>query len=190
MGIKETPSGHNRDALFTKPRFGSIEAEQAWKKKRKAAREKQKVRIAVAPECSVETVRGVSRKASEELSRAECGGPVNLEQLEKVGVVIHLTESEFKINNGTARHVIGSKAIIGARKIHDVGEVVEASDFDKADEPGFQYTNSQGHHVTAESVKHPAGEETLRRLVKAGFIKELKRRSAVQKAIKEARGDG
>jgi hypothetical protein len=189
MGIKETPSGHNADALFSKPRFGSTDTEEAWKKKCKAAREKQKVRIAVSPECSVETVRGVSRKASEELSQAECGGRANLEQLEKVGVVICLTESEFLINTGQAKHVIGRKAIIGAKKIHDVGEVVQASDFDKPDEPSFSFTTSEGFHKEAKAIKHPSGEETLRRLVKAGWIEELKTRAKVQAAIKAARGE-
>jgi hypothetical protein len=189
MGISEAPSGHNRDALFTKPRFGSTDTEDAWKKKCKAARVKQKVRIAVAPDCFVETVGGVKRCATEELTQAEVGGRVNLEQLEKVGVVICLSESEFKINNGTARHVIGRKAIIGSKKIHDVGEVVEASDFDRADDPAFSYTNTQGHHKEAEAVTYPSGEETLRRLVKNGFVQEMKTRAAVQKAIKAARGE-
>jgi hypothetical protein len=188
MGIKETPSGHNADALFSKPRFGSTDTEEAWKKKCKSVREKQKVRIAVAPECAVETVRGVTRKDGEELTAPELGGLVNLEQLERVGAVIHLTESEFLISTGQARHVIGRKAIIGSKKIHDVGEVVQASDFDKPDEPSFSFTTSEGFHKTAKAIKHPSGEETLRRLVKAGFIKELKTRAKVQAAIKAARG--
>jgi hypothetical protein len=189
MGVQEMPSGHNADALWTKPKFGSLESEEKWKKRCKTVREKQKVRIAVAPECSVETVRGVSRKAGEELSQAECGGRANLEQLEKVGVVIHLSESEFLIATGEARHVIGRKAIIGTKKIHDVGEVVQASDFDKADEPSFSFTTSEGFHKTAKAIKHPSGEETLQRLVKRGFIREVKRAAAVRKAIAEAKGE-
>ena len=187
--IKEIPSAHTHDALFSKPKFGSKESEQKWKAKRKTARERQKVRIAVSPECSVETVRGVSRKAGEELSQAEVGGLGNLTQLEKVGVVIHLSDSEFKINNGEARHVIGKKAIIGTKKILDVGEVVSAEDFAKADEPSFQYTNSAGHHVTTNPVKYESGEEVLRRLVKSGLIEERRTRAKVQAAIKAARGE-
>ena len=188
MGVKEIPSGHNRDVLHSKPRFGSPETEQAWKKKCKVAGNKQTVRIAVAPECSVETVRGVTRKAGEELTPQECGGPVNLEQLERVGVVIHLSEHEWKINNGKARHVV-TKAHTSPSGIKDVGDVVEAREYDKDDEPSFQYTNSAGHHVTADPVKHPSGEETLRRLVKAGLIEERKTRAKVQAAIKAARGE-
>jgi hypothetical protein len=188
MGIKEAPSGHNADALFTKPRFGSLETEQVWKKKCKSVREKQKERIAVSPECSVTTIGGVVRRAAEELTVQDVGGLMNLERLEKVGVVIHLSEHEWKINNGQARHVV-LKAHTSPSGIKDVGDVVEASEYDKADEPSFQYTNSQGHHITAPLVKHPSGEETLLRLVKAGLIEERKRTAAVRKAIKEARGE-
>ena len=188
MGIRETPSGHNADALFTKPRFGSKDAEHAWKKKCKAAREKQKVRIAVAPECVVETVRGVKRCAREELTVQDCGGRGNLEQLAKIGVVIRLSEHELKINTGTARNVV-LRAHTSPTGIKDVGDVVEAREYDKDDEPAFTYTNSAGHHVTTDPVKHPSGEETLRRLVKAGLIEERKTRAKVQKAIKAARGE-
>jgi hypothetical protein len=188
MGVKEIPSGHNRDALFNKPRFGSPETEQEWKKKCKAVREKQKVRIAVAPECVVETVRGVKRCASEELTPQECGGPVNLEQLTKVGAVIYLTAHELKINTGQARHVV-LRAHTSPTGIKDVGDVVEAPEYDKADEPSFQYTNAQGHHVTTDPVKYESGEEVLRRLVKSGLIEERKTRAKVQAAIKAARGE-
>ena len=189
MGVLEAPTGQSRDVLFSKPKFGSLESDQAWKKKCKSVRPKQTEKIAVSPECSVTTIGGVVRRAGEELTQAEVGGPVNLDQLAKIGVVIHLTESEFLINTGQAKHVIGRKAIIGAKKIHDVGEVVQPSDFDRPDEPSFSFTNAQGHHKTAEAIKHPSGEETLQRLVKAGWIKELKRTAAVRKAIAEAKGE-
>ena len=188
MGIRETPSGHNADALFTKPRFGSPESEEKWKKKCKAARLKQMWLIAVAPECVVETVRGVKRCASEELSQADCGGLGNLEQLAKIGVVIYLTAHELKINTGQARNVV-LRAHTSPTGIKDVGDVVESSEYDKADEPSFQYTNAQGHHVTTNPVKYESGEEVLRRLVKAGLIEERKTRAKVQAAIKAARGE-
>jgi hypothetical protein len=189
MGVLEAPSGHNRDVLFNKPRQGSEDGVEAAKKKNEAAHKTRKERISVADGCSVTTIAGVVRRSGEELTQAEVGGPVNLDQLAKIGVVIHLTESEFLINTGQARHVIGRKAIIGAKKIHDVGEVVQASDFDKPDEPSFSFTTSEGHHKTAEAIKHPSGEETLRRLVKAGWIEERKTRAKVQAAIKAARGE-
>jgi hypothetical protein len=188
MGVKEIPSGHSQDALFNKPKFGSLEREQEWKKKCKAAREKQKVRIAVAPECAVETVRGVSRKAGEELTVQDCGGLGNAEQLARVGSVIHLSEHELKINTGAARHVV-LRAHTSPSGIKDVGDVVESSEYDKADEPSFQYTNAQGHHITTDPVKYESGEEMLRRLVKSGLIEERKTRAKVQAAIKAARGE-
>jgi hypothetical protein len=188
MGVLEAPTGQSRDVLFNKPKFGSPESEQAWKKKCKSVRAKQTEKIAVSPECSVTTIGGVVRRPGEGLTVQDCGGLGNVEQLAKIGPVIHLSEHEVKINTGQARHVV-LKAHTSPTGIKDVGDVVEAPEYDKADEPAFTYTNAQGHHKAAEAIKHPPGEETLRRLVKAGLIEERKTRAKVQAAIKAARGE-
>jgi hypothetical protein len=190
MGIKERPSGHSADAVFTKPRFGSPDAVEAWEKKCKANRERQKVAIAVSPGCSVETVGGVSRKAGEEVTVQELGGPVNLDQLAKIGVVLHLNEHELKINTGVARHVVLQSHTMPGRRIADVGDVVEASDYHIDDEPERTYADPvTGRITTRPAVEYPSGEEKLRELVKRGFIEERKTRAKVQAAIKAARGE-
>jgi len=152
------------------------------------ARKSQKYWIAVAPKCTVTTIGDVVRHGDEELTLAEIGGRGNLDQLERIGVVIHLSESEFKVNNGLAKHVV-TRSVTYAGKIHAPGDVVEPEDFVKADEPEFQYTDRNGAHRVSPSRTHPSGEEKLRELVKRGFIEERKRVAAVQKAIKEARGE-
>jgi hypothetical protein len=188
MGVLEAPTGQSRDVLFNKPRFGSTETEEAWKKACKSVREKQKARIGVSPECSVTTIGGVVRGGREELTAQEVGGLVNLDQLAKIGVVIHLSEHEWKINNGAARHVV-LRAHTSPSGIKDVGDVVEASEYDKANEPAFSFTTSQGHHKEAAAVTYPSGEEKLRELVKKGLVEERKTRAKVQAAIKAARGE-
>jgi hypothetical protein len=188
MGVLEAPTGQSRDVLFNKPKFGSLEREQEWKKKCKSVRAKQTEKIAVSLECSVTTIGGVVRRAGEELTVQDCGGLGNVEQLAKVGVVIHLSEHELKINTGIARHVV-TRAHTSPSGIKDVGDVVEASEYDKADEPSFSYTNAVGHHITTDPVKYESGEEMLRRLVKAGLIEERKTRAKVQAAIRAAKGE-
>ena len=99
MGIRDI-SPQDFTAPYKRPRFGSVEAEEAWKKRQADRRAVQKLIAEVAEACSIETVRGTTLRDGEEVTPADVGGQVNLDRLARIGAVNQVSENQAKTNAG------------------------------------------------------------------------------------------
>jgi|GEM_PF-5281782 len=182
MGIQDI-SSENFVAPYTRPHFGTAEAEEAWKQRQAKRREKQKVIAEVAEGCSVSTVGGAMKRDGEELAPGDVGGMANLERLARVGAVNMISENQLKSNAGEYEYTATRSFTHGGR-IYDVGEGFSAEELDvPATEPERVVT------LDGKIVEHPGrpaipGAETVESLIKRQLAKRAELRKRVTRAVK------
>jgi hypothetical protein len=182
MGIRELES-ENFVAPYKRPRFGSGEAEEAWKQRNAKRREKQTVLAVVAEGCSVETVRGTTLRDGEEVTAADVGGGVNLDRLASVGAVNMISENQRKTNAGEYEFT-AKKAFTAGGRIYDVGEGFNGEELDM---PGEEPSQAVTH--AGKIVEHPGrpavdGAALAEALIKGQLAERAELRKRVTKAVK------
>ena len=189
MGIKELTEP---DIItpYKRPRFGTAEAEQAWKERQVKRRETQTVRDAVAEDCLIETVRGTTLRDGEEAVAAAVGGPANLDRLARVGAVNMISENQLKTNQGEYE-LITKRPFTHGGKIYDQGEGFNASDLDRPAEDPYQAIGPDGRIVTRQGRPAVDGAELAESLIarEVAARAELRRR-VVQRAKEILKGSG
>jgi len=183
MGIRELEP-ENFVAPYKRPRFGSAEAEAAWKDRQAKRKAKQTVLAVVAEGCSVETVRGTTLRDGEEVTPADAGGGVNPDRLASVGAVNKVTENEAKTNAGEFEFV-------AVRSFTYPGGIVgegEGFDAEQLDRPGTE--PSQAVTTQGKIVEHPGrpavdGAAKAEELVKRGLAERARLRAKVTAAVKK-----
>ena len=182
MGIRDI-SPANFIVPYKRPRFGSVEAEEAWKQRNAKRREKQTVIAEVAEACSVETVRGTTLRDGEQVTPADVGGQVNLTRLRSVGAVNMVTANQAKTNAGGFEFT-ALRSFTHNGRIYDVAEGFSAEELDV---PGTE--PSQAVTVDGRIVEHPGrppvdGAKLTEQLVKNGLAERAKLTDKVRQAAK------
>jgi hypothetical protein len=188
MGIRDI-SPENFVAPYKRPRFGSGEAEEAWKQRQADRRAVQTVLAAVAEGCSVETVGGAMLRDGEEVTPADVGGGVNLDRLASVGAVNKVTENEAKSSRGEFEFKF-KKAVTHNGKIWDENESFNAPELDVPAEEPVQRIDGQGRVVMTQGRPAVVGAELTEQLIKRGLVERARLRDAVvAKAKKLLKGE-
>jgi hypothetical protein len=183
MGIRDI-GPENFVAPYQRPRFGSGEAEEAWKQRNAKRREKQTVLAVVAEGCSVETVRGTTLRDGEEVTLGDVGGGVNLDRLASVGAVNKVDENTVKRNRGEYEFT-ALRSFTHNGKVYDVGEGFNAEQLDRpAEDPEPTVDPNTGKLRKGKGLTAVDGAALAEALIKGQLAKRAELRKRVAKAVK------
>lgn len=158
------------------PMFGDQDSAEDYRRKVDAAREKQSVKWAVAPLCTVTTPLGVLHEG-DPIEPKHCYGRRSiLRELAQRGVVIELTDEELvrRVEWTEATHLVnlpGGALITVNRGSVVHGGPIRAKDFARPAEEAYDRVNPNSGRVThVEAKPEDDGTRTFNSLIEKGFI--------------------
>lgn len=177
--------GEQYDAVtnYTRPRYGSAEAEEAAKERNRERRKKQTVIAAVAEGCTVETVRGTTLRDGEEVRPEDVGGMAKLERLRGVGAVNMITENERKTRAGEYE-LTATKAFTHGGRVYDVGEGFNADELDVPGTDVHRAVGADGRIVERPGRAPVVGSEYAEHLIERQLAERARLRAKVTAAVR------
>jgi len=187
MGIRQKFAPSGPDIIYTVPKFGSGDAQEAWRDQCRKDKKGQTVETCVTRGCMVEDVNGVNHKEFQPVSAAQVGGGANLDRLVRAEAVSRVTEREARTNAGEFEFKTLTAISDGAtQRLLDKGEGFNASELTVAATEPVQRIDDRGRVVTMEGTPEQPGEERAEDWIKRGIAERVKLRAKVVAKAKRA----